>query len=135
LMLAKCAEMQALRAGWPAQYAGFYDEAEFYRDRVDENDDADEQEAGRHQYCAKQSGQLRLAVHWSSSALPELISGADLIKRAPDFLRALEAQEVLQWAHLNRYALGQLWQADPRGALELKKLVDELTGKLSGMVH
>jgi len=39
LMLAKCAEMQALRAGWAAQYAGFYDQAEFYRNPVGDEED------------------------------------------------------------------------------------------------
>ena len=132
LMLAKCAEMQALRAGWPAQYAGLYDEAELSHAGADEDivtgDASHPAETG-----TTPAGML--TVHWSPQALPEVVSCADFIARAPDWLRRQDSDEVLQWLHLNRAALRQIWTTHPREALALKHLIDELSGQRPDVVH
>ena len=138
LMLAKCAEMQALRAGWPTQYAGLYDEAEFDQlsmdtdvpDPADANERSDQSSSDIHH-----PGEGGLTVYWSANDTPEVVSAAELIDRAPEHLRSMHDVDVSQWVHLNREALALLWKSHPRDALALKRLVEQLTHQKTGMVH
>jgi phage recombination protein Bet len=132
LMLAKCAEMQALRAGWPAQYAGLYDEAEFSQVGADDDMTGSDNTPGD-EPALSASDMLR--VYWSPFAMPEVISTADFIARAPEWLKQLQSQDVLEWRHLNRDALRQIWTTHPRETLALKQLIDELSGQRPANVH
>lgn len=133
LMIAKCAEMQALRAGWPDLFGGLYDEAEWAAAAPDDEngDPFDAHAAGQ----ARVSGGRRLTVHWGQTALPELVDIGAFGQKAMSFVSTHQPEAVRDWASVNRDALREYWQAEPVQALMLKKLIEVKLGEGAATVH
>lgn len=127
LMLAKCATMQALRAGWPDQFGGLYAEEEMDRARV--LDLAASEIVERQREAAglrRLAGKDQITVAWDDWAL-ENVSIADFADRTRRWIdnSGRQPSEVSSWAEANREALQQYWAADPNAALALKAFIEE----------
>lgn len=126
LMIAKCAEMQALRAGWPEQFTGLYDEAEIDRAKVL---DATASELVEHEREEKRlaaiAGNNAITVSWGDGWSLENVPLGQFMDRALEFIRDSDWQTVQKWNSANRAGLQMFWAKAPADALELKKAIEK----------
>lgn len=123
LMLTKCAEAQALRAGWPDQFGGLYLEEEMHR--IESEMTASElvaQEA-ESQRAAKIGGR-GILFSFDPSGVLENVPAGMVADRCFEFIKANDAEAVYRWSVQNKAALAQFWTAAPNDALEVKKQIE-----------
>jgi len=125
LMIAKCAEMQALRAGWPEQFTGLYDEAEMDRAKVIDLSASEivdhEQEENRLQAIG---GRDTITVTWGDGWSLENVPVGQFADRALEFINSESAETVHKWTDANREPLRMFWAKHPGDALALKKQIE-----------
>ena len=131
LMLAKCAEMQALRAGWPAQFAGLYDDAEMSKASVMDRDASEIVDA---EFEEQRLARINVAagdifITWGDGWSTENVPLGQFFDRAAAFIGENEPATVRRWSDANRIGLQQFWAKAPNDALELKKLIEAKIGK------
>lgn len=126
LMIAKCAEMQALRAGWPEQFSGLYDEAEMDRARVTDMTASEivahEQEETRLKAIA---GKNAITMTWGDGRALENVPAGEFMDRCLQFIRESDHATVIKWSSANRAGLQNFWAKHPGDALELKKAIEK----------
>lgn len=126
LMIAKCAEMQALRAGWPEQFTGLYDEAEMDRAKVMDMAASDivahEQEENRLKLIA---GNDSITMSWGDGWALENVPCGEFADRCIAFIKESDAATVRKWSSANRAGLQMFWARQPGDALELKKIIEK----------
>jgi phage recombination protein Bet len=126
LMLAKCATMQALRAGWPEAFGGLYAEEEMDRARV--LDLAASQIVERERQAAalrRLAGKDAITIAWDGWDL-ENVPLRDFATRVRAWMDVAGRQpaEIAAWAAANTEALRQFWAAAPNEALTLKQALE-----------
>lgn len=123
LMLAKVATMQALRAGWPDQFGGFYSEEEMERAQALDLDatEALAKETEERRIRAV-GGRDALTVDWLDNGPLESVPVGAFADRAMDFLRKHkeEPSTVRVFRDRNKAALQNFWARQPTDALVLK---------------
>lgn len=125
LMIAKCAEMQALRAGWPEQFTGLYDEAELDRAKMLDLTASEIVEHEREESRLKLiAGNDAITVTWGDGWALENVSVGKFFDRAEQFIKESDQLTVAKWADANRDPLRTFWAKSPTDALELKKLIE-----------
>ncbi len=130
LMIAKCAEMQALRAGWPEQFSGFYDEAEMDRAKVLDLTASEIVEHEREENRMKLvGGNNTITVTWGDNYSLENVPVGEFFDRAADFIQSEKPETVRKWADANRDPLRLFWAKHQGDALELKKRIEAKTSK------
>lgn len=126
LMLAKCATMQALRAGWPEAFGGLYGEEEMERARLLDAS-ASELVAQQREAASlrRLAGRDAITVAWDDWVL-ENVPIADFAARVRAWLEVSgrAPAEVVAFAEANREALRQFWAAAPHEALILKQALE-----------
>lgn len=135
LMIAKCAEMQALRAGWPEQFTGLYDEAEMDRAKVLDLTATEivEQEHQEHRMRAI-GGKDALTVWWGDGFALENVPDGQFFDRVIEHIKTLDAPAVAKWEDANRASLQIYWARHPGDALELKKRIEAARQKRAANV-
>ncbi len=125
LMIAKCAEMQALRAGWPSQFAGLYDEAEMDKAKLADMDASDiaaqAEEADRMRRIGAADS---ITVTWGDGWALENVPTGQFADRALEYIQATPKADVDRWAQANRVGLQQFWAKFPGDALAVKKAIE-----------
>lgn len=125
LMIAKCAEMQALRAGWPEQFTGLYDEAEMDRAKVLDLTASEIVEHEREEHRLKLiAGNDAITVTWGDGWALENVPVGKFFDRAEQFIKESDPVTVAKWADANRDPLRTFWAKSPTDALALKKLIE-----------
>lgn len=126
LMIAKCAEMQALRAGWPEEFTGLYDEAEMDRAKVMDLAASEivehEQEERRLKAIA---GNDTITVTWGDGWTLENVPLGQFMDRALEFISESDWQTVAKWSSANKAGLQMFWARSPGDAHELKKAIEK----------
>lgn len=125
VMLEKCAEAQALRAGWPEQFGGIYAEEEMDRAKVldltaTEIVDAEAEERRMIAIGAQDS----ITLTWGDGWALENVPIGQLADRAAEFIRDTEPDVLTKWRDANRVGLQQFWAKSPNDALAIKKLLE-----------
>lgn len=122
VMITKCAEAQALRAGWPDQFSNVYVQEELDRaQRIDLDASqmvAHEQEEARMRVVA---GANAITITWGDGWALENVPVGQFYDRAMAFMRETAPAEIIRWADANREPLRLYWAKAPGDALELKK--------------
>jgi phage recombination protein Bet len=130
VMITKCAESQALRAGWPDQFGGVYAEEEVHKAEVDMTAaEIVEQEAVAQR--AARIGGRGILFSFDPSGVLENIQPGQAADRIADFLRENDPETVYRWSVQNKAALAQFWTLAPGDALEIKKAVEAKTAALT----
>jgi len=125
LMIAKCAEMQALRAGWPEQFTGLYDEAEMDRAKVLDLSASEIVEHEREeQRMLAVNAKDTITVTWGDGWSLENVPTGTFADRALEFIKSEPVDVVTKWADANREPLRMFWAKHPGDALEVKKAID-----------
>lgn len=128
LMIAKCAEMQALRAGWPEQFTGLYDEAEMDRAKVLDLAASEIVEHDREEQRLKAiAGNDAITVTWGDGWALENVPTGQFMDRALEFIRENDAATISKWHSANRAGLQMFWAKAPGDALDLKKAIEKAT--------
>lgn len=128
LMLAKCAEAQALRKGWPEDLGGLFEQAEsagawdadMLPTDVLEKDEADSR--------ARRIGRVfgEYALQFDMGAPIEMIAPGAFHDRVIEYARTLETvMEIKQFRATNALTLQRFWADDKDAALDLKKALDD----------
>ncbi|MDX0789263.1 phage recombination protein Bet [Sinorhizobium medicae] len=125
LMIAKCAEMQALRAGWPEQFTGLYDEAEMDRAKIIDLTASEIVEHEREENRLKAVGASNsITITWGDNWALENVPVGEFFDRACEFIKNEPPAKVAKWRGANREPLKLFWSKHPGDALELKKRIE-----------
>lgn len=125
LMIAKCAEAQALRRGWPDDLSGVYSEEELDRSRVEElaSDRLAEQDRQIRQQAVGGRGILfttdphEPAVKWPIG---------DVADRCIEWINGASLSKQIEWFRsVNREALRDFWAASEGDAHAVKALMEK----------
>lgn len=129
VMITKCAEAQALRAGWPDVFGGIYAEEE-----MDQAIAADASEIVRREEERNRLQRIgaldAITVTFGDNWKLEQVPVGQFYDRCSEFVRESEPAEVHRWEVANQEPLRQFWARAPSDALELKKVIEKKTDAL-----
>lgn len=125
VMISKCAEAQALRAGWPDQFSGAYAEEELDRAKVI---DATATEIVAHEQEEQRMRRIGAAdsitVTWGDGWALENVPTGQFADRALEFVQTSPKADVDKWQQANRVGLQQFWAKSPGDALAVKQAIE-----------
>lgn len=129
VMITKCAESQALRAGWPDQFGGVYAEEEMDQAIAADASEivAKEEERAR---LERIGGINSITMTWGDNWKLEQVPVGQMADRCAEFIRDNPPDLVLKWSIANQEPLRQFWAAAPGDCLEVKRQVEEKTSAL-----
>ena len=123
VMITKCAESQALRAGWPETFSNLYSEEEM--DRLAEQASASQAMADYHrQEREKRAGGKGLLMVFDDTATLQKVPMGQVMDRCMEFLRTADPVDAHKFRIRNEQALRDFWAENPGDALELKKVME-----------
>lgn len=123
VMITKCAESQALRAGWPETFGNLYSEEEM--ERFGEDTSASQAMAEyQRQEREKRVGGKGLLMVFDDTATLEKVPMGRVADRCIEFIKNAEPIEVHKFRVRNEQALRDFWAESPGDALELKKAME-----------
>lgn len=130
VMLTKCAEGQALRAGWPDQFGNLYAEEEMRAHTMKDvtPSEAIEQEAAHKRENA--IGGRGLMMNMDNTGALQRIPIGEVADRCLEFIRQSDPETVYKWSIQNREPLREFWAVSPNDALEVKKHIEQKTAKM-----
>lgn len=130
VMLTKCAEGQALRAGWPDQFGNLYAEEEMAAHTMKDvtPSEAIEQEATHRR--EQVIGGRGLMMNMDGTGALQRIPIGEVADRCIEFIGASDAETVYKWSIQNREPLREFWATSPNDALEVKKQIEAKTANL-----
>lgn len=125
VMLEKCAEAQALRAGWPEQFGGIYAEEEMDRAKVLDATASEIVEAEYEERRLKAIGAAdSITVTWGDGWALENVPLGQFADRAAEYIRETAPGTLAKWRDANRVGLQQFWAKSPSDALAIKQLIE-----------
>lgn len=133
LMIAKCATMQALRAGWPDEYGGAYSEEEMHQAMAQDLSASERVKAAEQEDRQKKLGHSKndLIVSWMPEMPLEPVSIGSFADRVIEWVNdaSHSAEQIVNFLDRNRIALREFWAAAPGDALEMKRAVEQAIEK------
>jgi phage recombination protein Bet len=130
-MLAKCAEVDAIRKGWPNETAGSYIEDELNNViELTVSEVIERTEAERRMDLI--GGASAIMVAWNAGDALERVPAGQFADRVLAFIREHmkpgeeEASVVLDWAKRNAASLREFWATDKDGSLALKAEIEKV---------
>lgn len=125
LMLAKCAEAQAIRRGWPEDLSAIYADEELDRVRT--------LDLTASEIVEKAKVEDRLALIGGADSI--MFDMGDGLERIPlgkaadmllDRLKTMQPHEVLQWRNTNRVTFNEFWARAKSDALGVKQYIERI---------
>ncbi len=130
LMIQKCAEAQALRAGWPDHFSGLYAEEEMAqavaRD-VTASEALREEDTNRRKAMVGARGIL---MSFDETGVLENVPMGKIADRCFEFIKENPDTVVHAWNIRNKASLREFWADQPNEALEVKKAIEAKTARL-----
>lgn len=120
VMITKCAESQALRAGWPETFGNIYSEEEM--DRFTAETTASET-LDAHQRAEREArtGGRGVLMVFDDAMMLEKVPMGSVADRVMAFIAESDPVEVHKFRVRNEEALREFWTHNPTDAFELKK--------------
>ena len=133
VMLAKCAEAQALRRGWPEDLSGVYAPEEM--DRAEVLDLTASEAVEKHEQTERRKmigSSGAIAFMWEAGAPLEMVPVGQLADRCLAFIRAATSPTQLEaWRDTNRVGLQSFWAESKGDALAVKKALETRIAELT----
>lgn len=125
-MLAKCAEADAIRKGWPEQVAGSYVDGELDRAEVLELSAEEIITKAEQEARQERLGGPRLHVLWEAGQPLEAVTIGKFYDRVDAFFEQNSDQPSIigAWGKLNAAVLQDFWAHDKNAALDLKAKIE-----------
>jgi phage recombination protein Bet len=126
LMIAKVAEAQALRRGWPEDMSGLYEQSEMDRSIIIDATATEivEQHAEQEREKRIGGGQRAYFVFASGGAI-ETIERGQIADRIASWVESASAEDVKGFKLRNAESLKQFWAWEPSDALAVKKMMED----------
>lgn len=132
VMLAKCAESQALRKGWPEDLSGIYSPEEMERPMLDVTPTEAIAQHEAEQRMQRIGGGKTVSILWRAGEPIEAVPLGKMYDRCAEFIGAAESAFGLElWRDSNRVGLQQFWAQAASDALAVKKLLEDRIAALS----
>lgn len=132
VMLEKCAEAQALRAGWPEQFGGIYAEEEMDRAKVLDLTATEIVAAEQEDRRMKAIGASdAIPMTWGDNWALEMVPVGEFADRAVEYIKNNDPATVAKWRDANRIGFNQFWAKHPSDLLAIKKLIEAKTEKVA----
>jgi len=133
LMLAKCAEAQALRRGWPEDLSGIYAPEEMHHaDTIELTASEVVEEHATLQRLQQTRTAGTILFLWAAGEPLEPVPLGELGDRCMAFISASEsATELERWKDTNVHAMREFWARAKSDALEVKKAMERRIVELS----
>lgn len=134
LMIAKCAEAQALRRAWPDDFSNVYAPEEMDRAKAE----ADLLPAEAAEQAMIEDRQARIGIKgktvltdWLDNKALEPVPVGSFADRVCEFLEAHagEGSQIILFRERNRFGLREFWSHAPSDALELNKKMESALAK------
>lgn len=122
VMIQKCAEAAALRAGWPDAFAGLYVAEEFASAEVSDMTASEMIAKADEERRAKLVG-TGITFDMDGTKLIQIPAG-EVFDRVVDAMEGMTDDEVLHFRERNEFGLREFWVRSPGDALELKKMIE-----------
>lgn len=136
LMLAKVAEAQALRRGWPNQTGGLYVAEEMDKAKIIDATASEiitQHEEARRSQAVGLQGQ-GLTFSFDPNAPLERVPRGKLADRCMDYLRGASLDGIESFLDRNRESLRQFWAWEPNDALEVKQEAERRIASLRAFI-
>ena len=133
LMIEKCAEAQALRAGWPDSFSGLYVEEEMDQAR-EKMRDVTPSEAVREEAMndrISKVGDRTLLAAMDEQGTLDRIKVGEFADRALEYIANHEPHEVHAWRIRNTEAMRDFWALAPTDALDLKAVIEKKEAQMA----
>lgn len=127
IMLTKCAEGQALRAGWPDQFGNLYAEEEMQARTAKDITPSQEVEREAAHRRENAIGGRGIMMVMDDSGVMQRVKIGEVADRCAEFIRTNDPETVHRWSIQNREPLREFWSAEPNDALEVKKQIEAKT--------
>lgn len=130
IMLAKCAEAQALRKAWPDHFANVYAPEEMDQAQAEILDPVEAVRQAEEEDRQKRVGGGRsIIVDWMQEGVAlDSVPVGQFIDRAMEFVEKHkdEPSTVAMWRERNRFGLRDAWANNPGDTLALKSRIDAI---------
>ncbi|TQV80361.1 phage recombination protein Bet [Denitrobaculum tricleocarpae] len=126
-MLAKCAEAQALRRGWPNDMSGIYAPEEMAVADADEATAAERVErAEQERLLLATKTKDTIMIQWRAGDPLEAVTLGQMVDRCAAFIEQCASPTQLEtWRHINKHSLQEFFARSKSDALEIKRLLEE----------
>lgn len=132
VMIAKCAEAQALRRGWPDLLSGLYGEEELSAARLTEHTASELLQSARDEEARKRKATRTLWFVSKAGAPFEPVHAGDVEKFVSAiYLAAETGANIKRFDEDNRASLATYWDWMPREAFQLKRMSETLQEALN----
>jgi phage recombination protein Bet len=129
VMIAKCAEAQALRKGWPEEFGGLY-VAEEMDNTISASEAVERAEVERR--LALTNGKNAISMQFKAGNPIEAVPIGDFVDRVISFANEAESPtEITNFMHQNKQGLSEFWACHKSDGLELKKSLEKRIADLS----
>lgn len=133
VMIAKVAEAQALRRGWPEDLSGIYAPEEMERQMVDITPSAEVEQHEQAQRMARIGGTNTIAMIWKMGEAIEAVPVGQMADRCIEHFGKLESGGELDWWWAtNEVSLRQLWALHKSDGLAVKQAHEARKAALAG---
>lgn len=125
VMLAKCAEAQAIRRAWPEELSAVYSDEEMDKARTIDLTATEVAESAEVERRLQMIGGAEAIMFDMGEGLTRVSLGkaGDEIMQ---HLRKLQPHEVVQWKNMNRVPLQEFWARAKSDALEIKREIERI---------
>lgn len=132
VMLAKCAEAQALRRGWPDVMSGLYVQEEMHKVEMDMTATEEAEQYEKEERMRRTAGRDTIPAIFEMTEGLQLISVGKFADRVLEHINRIEAPESFDvWKEQNLRGLQSFWAHSPNDALALKKAMEFRRDKLT----